>query len=75
MQICTGEAPRRGFLRALKAPDDAPAEIAQLIVRCLDSEPGERPDASELLAVLKPHEQTKARRGSARGTPRTGPGS
>ena len=69
MQICTGEPPRRGFLRAIKAPDDAPADVAQLIVDCLDTDPGVRPDASKLLAVLKPHEQTKPRRASARGLP------
>ena len=73
MQICTGEPPRRGFLRAIKAPDDAPANVAQLIVDCLDSDPNVRPDASKLLAVLKPHEQTKARRASARGLPASRP--
>ena len=68
-QICTAEIPRRGFLRPLKAPEDAPADVAALIVRCLEPEPSQRPNVSQILEVLKPHEQ-HTRRGSTKPSPR-----
>ena len=51
-EICTGEVPKRGHLRRLKA-EEAPPQVSELVWRCLDSDPGKRPSMQEAFTVLK----------------------
>ncbi len=51
-EICTGEAPVRGAMRALRAPEDCPAEIIALQAACVAEEPAARPPAAALVAAL-----------------------
>ena len=46
------ESPRQRQLRKLSIPEEAPAEVGDLIDRCLDLNPSNRPTARELVAVL-----------------------
>ena len=42
-EICTSQVPIRGQLRALRVPEEAPAEIAALIDDCLQVTSKQRP--------------------------------
>lgn len=50
-QVCTGDVPVRGEMRALSAAD-CPQEIVGLYERCTAEVPEARPTAAELLQVL-----------------------
>jgi hypothetical protein len=52
-ELCTGEPPRRGCLRALEAPADCPEEVAEMGQRCLAADPEDRPTIDEILVVLQ----------------------
>jgi len=52
-EICTGEAPNRGDMRSLEAPEDCPQAIVDLYKQCVRESPEERPSALECLQVLK----------------------
>lgn len=52
-EICSGEVPVRGDMRALKAPEDCPGEIVELQRRCVSEDPGDRPTADEIVQVLQ----------------------
>jgi hypothetical protein len=51
-EICTGEAPVRGAMRTLRAPEDCPEEIVALQAACVAEEPAARPTAAALVAAL-----------------------
>ena len=51
-EICTGEAPARGDMRSLQAPEDCPQEIVDLYQACVAENPEDRPAAKDLLDVL-----------------------
>ena len=40
-------------MRPIRPPEEAPAEIHDLQLRCVDSEPGERPSMREVCAILQ----------------------
>ena len=53
-------------MRPIKAPEEAPAEIHDLQLRCVDAEPGERPSMREVCDVLQrllKEQQQQAKRG------------
>jgi hypothetical protein len=52
-EICSGEVPVRGDMRALEAPEDCPDEIVELQRRCVSEDPGDRPTADEIVQVLQ----------------------
>lgn len=52
-ELCTGEEPRRGFMRQLEAPRDCPAAIVELQQRCCSVNPQERPSAAEVVEGLQ----------------------
>ncbi|GAB4820647.1 hypothetical protein N2152v2_007693 [Parachlorella kessleri] len=64
-EVCTGERPQRGRMRPIAAPEEAPAEIHDLQLRCVDSEPSERPSMREVCDILQRllREQQQAKRG------------
>jgi len=51
-ELSAVESPRQRRLRKLAIPEEVPAEIGDLIDRCLDPNPLNRPTARELVAVL-----------------------
>jgi serine/threonine protein kinase len=51
-ELSAVESPRQRHLRKLAVPEEVPAEIGDLIERCLDANPLNRPTARELVAVL-----------------------
>ncbi|KAK9843038.1 hypothetical protein WJX74_005997 [Apatococcus lobatus] len=51
-EVLTGEAPKRGALRALKVPEDCPAEIAEIVERCMETNSGDRPTTLQLFECL-----------------------
>lgn len=53
-EICTGEAPARGDMRPLKAPEDCPQAIVDLYEQCVKEEPDERPSALDVLEAIRP---------------------
>ena len=54
-EIVTGEKPRRGFLRIIQSPEDAPADVAALAVQCMHHDPAQRPCAKAVREALAPH--------------------
>jgi len=52
-EICSGEVPVRGDMRALEAPRDCPDEIVELQRRCVSEDPRDRPTADEIVQVLQ----------------------
>lgn len=52
-ELCTGvqATTRRGY-RPVTHPQEAPEAIAHVIKRCMEDEPGNRPDASELHDII-----------------------
>lgn len=57
-ELCTGEAPNRGTLRAL-TPADCPQEVAALQQQCMQREPHLRPSAAQILEILGSLESTE----------------
>eukprot|EP00891_Asterochloris_glomerata_P005403 jgi/Astpho2/5403/Aster-x1291 len=51
-EICSGKVPERGRLRDIRAPEEAPLEIVQLVDRCLDRNPALRPDALKVIQTI-----------------------
>jgi serine/threonine protein kinase len=51
-EVCTGEAPVRGDMRALRVPEECPPEVAELYRRCVEEEPQARPTAAEVVQAL-----------------------
>ncbi|KAA6422516.1 MAG: cytochrome P450 [Trebouxia sp. A1-2] len=51
-ELITTEVPRRGRLRGIKAPEECPAEIEQLIDLCLATDPKDRPTAKQAFDVI-----------------------
>ena len=51
-EICTGEAPARGDMRPLKAPEDCPQAIVDLYEQCVREIADERPSALDILQTL-----------------------
>lgn len=52
-EVTSHEQPARGRMRDLKVPQECPAEINDLINRCLSEDPAHRPSAREAYDVLK----------------------
>jgi len=52
-ELCTGEVPVRGRMRDVVVPDECPQPVADLMSRCWQVEPSERPTAQEALQTLK----------------------
>ncbi|GAB4821542.1 hypothetical protein N2152v2_008588 [Parachlorella kessleri] len=51
--VVVGEAGQvRGLCRTPRVPEDCPADVAQLIAACLESDPGRRPTAAQVVEVL-----------------------
>ena len=63
-EITTGERPRRGFLRDIQTPDDAPADVAALAVACMNADPSKRPTAKQVREALMPHVARRPRSSS-----------
>eukprot|EP00887_Chlorella_sp_A99_P005875 scaffold1.g5875.t1 len=63
-EICTQEQPVRGQLRDVRVPEECPKEVRDLILVCLEPDPGERPTAVQLVDRLQ---QAPAAAGPARG--------
>jgi serine/threonine protein kinase len=57
-EICTGEAPARGDMRSLQAPDDCPQQIVDLYEQCIAENPDDRPSATQVLEILNSLTQT-----------------
>lgn len=51
-EICTGEAPARGDMRPLQAPEDCPQKIVDLYEQCVAENPDDRPSATQVLEIL-----------------------
>ncbi|KAL6767798.1 hypothetical protein ACKKBF_B36660 [Auxenochlorella protothecoides x Auxenochlorella symbiontica] len=55
-QIITGDTPIRGSMRQIRAPEECPLGIANLVEACWEPEPDDRPTAMEVVEViLKEH--------------------
>lgn len=52
-EIVTGEQPKRGQLRAIRVPDEAPELLDRLQGACMALEPQQRPDARALVLALQ----------------------
>lgn len=52
-ELCTGEAPLRGQLRAVKVPEECPQEVEELMRRCWSTDPEKRPTAVEIVRILR----------------------
>ncbi|KAK9789195.1 hypothetical protein WJX73_002262 [Symbiochloris irregularis] len=46
-ELVTGEQPRRGQLRSLRVPEEAPEEVDTLVAQCMEMDPNLRPDAKQ----------------------------
>ena len=57
-EICTGEAPARGDMRPLQAPEDCPQTIVDLYEQCVAELPDDRPSATEVLEILNSLQST-----------------
>ncbi|CAL8464770.1 g4305 [Coccomyxa elongata] len=69
-EIITVERPlRRGNLREIMVPDEAPQEIADLVQRCT-GQPEERPSAAEAADIIRPHLLSAAKSGDSSNGPR-----
>lgn len=51
-EVCTGEAPVRGVMRPLQAPQECPVDVVDLYQRCIAEDPDERPTAEEIVELL-----------------------
>lgn len=51
-EVCTGEVPVRGHMRAFKVPEECPVEVELLHLRCMSEDPEERPTAKEIVTIL-----------------------
>ena len=51
-EIVTGEAPRNRHLRAIRCPEECPAEVRDVIERCRVRDPQQRPTAKKVYDVL-----------------------
>lgn len=52
-EVVSHEQPSRGRMRDLKVPQECPAEVNDLINKCLSEDPINRPTARETYDVLK----------------------
>ena len=52
-EVITHEQPARGRMRELRVPEDCPAEIDNLVTRCMSEEPEGRPSAKQAYDTLK----------------------
>jgi serine/threonine protein kinase len=52
-EIVTGELPVRGQMRDPQVPEECPQEVDDLINRCIQPNPAERPTARELVQLLE----------------------
>jgi len=68
-EIITGEQPRRGMLREIRVPEECPAEVEQLLTRCLNPDPHVRPSCKDVVAVLERHENEPAPAVNSSNTP------
>ncbi|KAK9812676.1 hypothetical protein WJX72_001681 [[Myrmecia] bisecta] len=48
-ELTTGEEPRNRHLRAVRVPEECPAEVEAIMLRCRRENPAERPTAKELV--------------------------
>ncbi|CAL8464771.1 g4306 [Coccomyxa elongata] len=64
-EIITLERPMwRGNLREIRVPEEAPQEIADLVLRCT-AQPEHRPSAAECADIIRPHLLSAAKSGMA----------
>ncbi|GAB4820917.1 hypothetical protein N2152v2_007963 [Parachlorella kessleri] len=52
-EIVTGEQPVRGRLRDVRVPCECPSEVRDVILRCLEPNPADRPTAVQLIEWLQ----------------------
>ncbi|GAB4821545.1 hypothetical protein N2152v2_008591 [Parachlorella kessleri] len=53
LAVVVGQAGQvRGLCRSPRVPEDCPADVAQLIAACLETDPGRRPSAAQVVQVL-----------------------
>ncbi|GAB4821543.1 hypothetical protein N2152v2_008589 [Parachlorella kessleri] len=53
LAVVVGQAGQvRGLCRSPRVPEDCPADVAQLIAACLETDPGSRPTAAQVVEVL-----------------------
>lgn len=52
-EVASHEQPARGRMRNLRVPQECPAEIDNLVTRCLSEDPESRPTAREAYGILK----------------------
>ncbi|KAL4419356.1 hypothetical protein ABPG77_001583 [Micractinium sp. CCAP 211/92] len=52
-EICTGATPIRGQLRDVQVPQECPAEVRELILDCLATNPRKRPSAVDVVERLR----------------------
>ncbi|BDA50370.1 MDIS1-interacting receptor like kinase 2 [Coccomyxa sp. Obi] len=70
-EIITVERPlRRGNLREIIVPEEAPQEIADLLQRCM-GQPEERPSAAEAADIIRPHLLSGSKSGDSSAPKRT----
>lgn len=63
-QMCTGQMPKRGDLRMLRAPEECPPEVANMQQCCVATDPAERPSAGEIVEILRNLQRAAAARAS-----------
>ncbi|PRW39362.1 serine threonine- kinase [Chlorella sorokiniana] len=56
-EICTAQTPVRGQLRDVHVPEECPAEVRELILDCLATNPRNRPTAKEIASLDDPAAQ------------------
>ena len=52
-EVCTGDAPVRGGMRALRVPEECPEGVAELCRECTAEVPGQRPAAKDIVHRLQ----------------------
>ena len=51
-EICSQDMPDRGRLRPISVPDEAPQVVVDLMWRCMNTHPDDRPSARQCVEVL-----------------------
>ncbi len=62
---CTGERTVRGQLRDVRVPEEAPPEVRDLILECLETCPAARPTAQQIVERLQALPRAPAEAGAA----------
>lgn len=68
-EITTGEVPTRGAMRNPKVPEECPQAVVDLMDRCLETVPSQRPTAKEIVLLLESMPAGTPTQAEARGAP------